>query len=114
MTLKTRSPIPTSTIEEIARTLKATGIVSPLPSSHDLPDTRIGETGFMSMSVRATREDPALRDLPAFHGVTWIRDHGGQVGFVSEPLPAGLRRRLLSAHFRMMRWVFAPSLRTST
>ena len=63
--------------------------------------------------AEATRDDPALRDLPAFHGVTWIRDHGRQVGFLSEPLPAGLRRRLLSAHFRMMRWVFAPSLRTS-
>jgi hypothetical protein len=64
----------------------------------------------LSHLADATREDPALRDLPAFHGVTWIRDHGGQVGFVSEPLPAGLRRRLLSAHFRMMRWVFAPSM----
>jgi hypothetical protein len=60
----------------------------------------------------ATREDPELHDLPAFHGVTWIRDHGGQVGFVSRPLPAGLRRRLLRAHFRLMRWVFAPSLHT--
>ncbi len=63
--------------------------------------------------AQATREDPALGDLPVFHGVTWIREHGGHVGFVSEPLPAGLRRRWLRAHFRLMRWVFAPSLRTA-
>jgi hypothetical protein len=61
----------------------------------------------------ATRNDPALRDLPVFHGITWIREHGERVGFVSEPLPIGPRRRLLGAHFRMLRWVFAPSLRTS-
>jgi hypothetical protein len=61
----------------------------------------------------ATRNDPALQDLPVFHGVTWIREHGDRVGFVSEPLPAGTRRRLLAAHFRLLRWVFAPSLRTS-
>jgi hypothetical protein len=63
--------------------------------------------------AKAMREDPALLDLPVFHGVTWIREHGGRVGFVSEPLPSGVRRRLLGAHFRMLRWVFAPSLNTS-
>ena len=61
----------------------------------------------------ATQDDPTLRDVPVFHGVTWIREHGERVGFVSEPLPTGPRRRLLGAHFRMLRWVFAPSLRTS-
>ena len=61
----------------------------------------------------ATRDDPTLRDVPVFHGVTWIREHGERVGFVSEPLPTGPRRRLLGAHFRILRWVFAPSLRTS-
>jgi hypothetical protein len=61
----------------------------------------------------ASREDPALADLPAFHGVTWIREHGAQVGFVSEAMPIGLRRRLLVAHFRLLRWVFAPSLRAA-
>jgi hypothetical protein len=45
--------------------------------------------------------------------VTWIRDHGAHVGFVSEAVPAGLRRRLLAAHFRLLRWVFAPSLRAA-
>jgi hypothetical protein len=62
----------------------------------------------------ATRQDPALRDVPVFHGVTWIRDHGERVGFVSEPLPPGTRQRLLATHFRLMRWVFAPSLRTGS
>jgi len=61
----------------------------------------------------ASREDPALRDLPAFHGVTWIREHGAQVGFVSVDVPAGIRRRLLALHFGLLRWVFAPSLPAS-
>lgn len=51
----------------------------------------------------ATQDDPTLRDVPVFHGVTWIREHGERVGFVSEPLPTGPRRRLLGAHFRMLR-----------
>jgi hypothetical protein len=63
--------------------------------------------------AEASRQDPALRDLPVFHGITWIREHGAAVGFVSEPLPAGPRRRLLGAHFRMLKWVFAPSLRSA-
>lgn len=62
--------------------------------------------------AEATRGDAGLEGLGSFHGVTWLREHGGQVGFVSEPLPDGLRRRLLAAHFRLLRWVFAPSLDT--
>jgi hypothetical protein len=61
----------------------------------------------------ATREDPALKDLPAFHGVTWIREHGAQVGFVSADMPSGIRRRLLALHFSLLRWVFAPSVQAS-
>lgn len=61
----------------------------------------------------ASRDDPALAALPAFHGVSWIRDHGAHVGFVSEAVPRGLRRRLLAAHFRLLRWAFAPSLRAA-
>lgn len=68
----------------------------------------------LALLADATRDDPGLRSVQAFAGVTWIGDHGGQVGFVSEPLPAGLRRRLLGAHFRLLRWAFAPSLRSST
>jgi len=62
--------------------------------------------------AEASSADPGLRDLDSFHGVTWLREHGGRVGFVSEPLPDGLRRRLLALHFRLLRWVFAPSLHT--
>jgi hypothetical protein len=61
----------------------------------------------------ASREDAAFADLPAFHGITWIREHGAQVGFVSQAVPPGLRRRLLAAHFRLLRWAFAPSLRAA-
>lgn len=63
--------------------------------------------------AEASREHAPLADLPAFHGVTWIREHGAQVGFVSEAVPRGLRRRLLTAHFRLLRWAFAPSLRAA-
>jgi hypothetical protein len=31
------------------------------------------------------------------------------VGFVSEPLPPGLRKRWLVAYFRLLVWTFAPT-----
>lgn len=64
--------------------------------------------------AEASRVDPALHDVTAFHGVTWVREHGNRLGIVSEPMPEGLRRSLLALHFRVLRWVFAPSLRTGT
>lgn len=42
--------------------------------------------------------------VEVYCGVTWLRPHGLQVGFVSEPVPAGWRRRLLAAHFGLLGW----------
>lgn len=53
--------------------------------------------------------DPSLRDIRVFQGVTWIPAHGQVVGFVSTPLPKSWKTRLLSGHFRLLSWVFAPS-----
>lgn len=69
----------------------------------------------MRESLRQLNEaagvDPALRDVKVFQGVTWIPAHGEVVGFVSTPMPRDWRTRLLTAHFRMLSWVFAPAAR---
>jgi hypothetical protein len=57
----------------------------------------------------AALSDPSLRDISVFQGVTWIPSHGEVVGFVSTPMPMNWRTRLLTAHFRMLSWVFAPA-----
>jgi hypothetical protein len=53
--------------------------------------------------------DAQFRDVAVFQGVTWIPAHGEVVGFESRPLPRSWRTRLLSAHFRVLSWVFAPA-----
>jgi hypothetical protein len=55
------------------------------------------------------RDDSALRDVMVYEGVTWFAPHGAAVGFESHPLPAGWRRRLLQAHFRLLLWAFSPT-----
>ena len=69
----------------------------------------------MRESLRQLNElacsDPALRDIRVFQGVTWIPAHGEVVGFVSTPMPKSWKTRLLTGHFRMLSWVFAPSAR---
>jgi hypothetical protein len=59
----------------------------------------------------AARTDPQLQGISVFQGVTWIPSHGEVVGFVSTPMPEGWRTKLLTAHFRMLSWVFAPASR---
>lgn len=61
--------------------------------------------------AHAAQSDPDLQDIQVFQGVTWIPAHGEVVGFVSTPLPKSWRTRWLTAHFRMLSWVFAPSAR---
>jgi hypothetical protein len=53
--------------------------------------------------------DPALRDIRAFQGITWIPAHGEVVGFVSKPLPRNWRSWLLGGHFKLLMWAFAPA-----
>ncbi|MGH8177436.1 MAG: YkoP family protein [Steroidobacter sp.] len=61
--------------------------------------------------AEAAQADPALRDVRVFQGVTWIPAHGEVVGFVSTPMPRNWKTRLLTRHFRMLMWVFAPAAR---
>jgi YkoP domain len=61
--------------------------------------------------AEAAQTDPALRDLQVFQGMTWLPAHGEVVGFVSTPMPKGWKRVALAAHFRLLSWVFAPSVR---
>lgn len=61
--------------------------------------------------AEAAHNDPLLADVRVFQGTTWIPAHGEVVGFVSTPLPRTWKTWLLSAHFRMLMWVFAPAAR---
>jgi hypothetical protein len=61
--------------------------------------------------AEAAHNDPMFADVRVFQGTTWIPAHGEVVGFVSTPLPKTWKTKLLSMHFRMLMWVFAPSSR---
>lgn len=63
----------------------------------------------MQELARLAREDPEYADLHVFHAVSWLPAHGHKVGFVTRPLPGSLRKRLLSAWFRLLVWAFAPA-----
>lgn len=71
---------------------------------------RLLRDSFAELADRA-RAEALLREVVVFEGITWLRAHGGQVGFDAEPLPQGLRRWLLGAHFRLLIWAFAPVAR---
>ncbi len=86
-----------------------------------LGDGSLHRTGFrfaklMRESLRtlaeASQNDPQLRSIHVYHGVTWIPEHGNVVGFVSTPRPRTWRTRLLSGYFRLLLWTFAPAART--
>lgn len=64
---------------------------------------------FASLNRLAKRseEDPELADLKAYHGVTWLRPHGSGVGFFTEPVAPGLRRRWQRLYFRLLLWAFS-------
>jgi YkoP domain len=71
---------------------------------------RLLRDSFSELAERARGEAP-LREVAVFEGITWLRAHGGTVGFDAEPLPHGPRRWLLGAHFRLLIWAFAPVAR---
>ena len=73
---------------------------------------RLLRDSFGELAERA-RDEALLREAVLFEGITWLRAHGGQVGFDAKPLPHGLRRWLLGAHFRLLIWAFAPVARGS-
>ena len=51
---------------------------------------------FQSLSSLAEKacSDPAFPDFAVFKGVSWLPAHGTRIGFVTTPLPDGLRKRL--------------------
>jgi hypothetical protein len=62
--------------------------------------------------AQSAQEDPQLRDIHVYHGVTWLPAHGGVVGFESRPLPATLRNRMIRWYLQLLVWTFAPASRT--
>ena len=68
---------------------------------------RLLRDSFVELADRA-RGDTPLSEVAVFEGITWLRAHGGAVGFDAEPLPHGPQRWLLGAHFRLLIWAFAP------
>jgi len=71
---------------------------------------RLLRDSFGELAERA-RAEASLQQVVLFEGITWLRAHGGQVGFDAEPLPHGVRRWLLGVHFRLLIWAFAPVAR---
>jgi hypothetical protein len=69
---------------------------------------RLLRDSFAELALRA-RDDAGFRGLPWYEGVTWFAPHGETVGFESQPLPSGWRRRWLALHFRMLVWAFSAS-----
>ena len=58
------------------------------------------------------RRDPLFAGLTVYHAVSWLRPHGKQIGFLTQPFPDGPRNRLMAAHFRLLVWAFAPAQET--
>lgn len=54
--------------------------------------------------------NPSFRELTVITGITWFKPHGNKVGFESEPLPEGGRKRLLKKHFRLLLYALFPQL----
>jgi len=73
---------------------------------------RLLRYSFAELAERA-RSEAAMREVSVYEGITWLRAHGGAVGFDAQPVPDGPRRWLLGAHFRLLIWAFAPVARTS-
>jgi hypothetical protein len=63
------------------------------------------------LSQRVT-DDPMLKDLAGFRGITWMPSRGRHLGFETEPLPPGLRSHWLKLHFRLILRVFYPETPT--
>ena len=58
------------------------------------------------------RRDPLFSELAVYHAVSWLRPHGRQVGFLTQPFPEGPGKRFIAAYFRLLVWAFAPAQET--
>lgn len=66
----------------------------------------------MRILAERGRTDPLFSDLKVYHAVSWLRPHGEQVGFVTQPFPEGLGKRMITVYFRLLVWAFAPAQET--
>ena len=62
--------------------------------------------------ARKSVDDPDYSGFTAYCGITWIPPHGAKLGFETEVLPDGGRKRYLMKFFRVLLWVVAPSKET--
>lgn len=66
----------------------------------------------MRILAEQERQDPLFSELEVYHAVSWLRPHGAQIGFLTEPVPPGPRKYLSSVYFRLLVWAFAPAQET--
>ncbi len=66
----------------------------------------------MRILAHQARHDPAFSDLAVYHAVSPLPPHGQRVGFITQPFPSGVKKRLLGAYFRLLVWAFAPAEQT--
>jgi hypothetical protein len=59
-----------------------------------------------------SRQDPDFREIQVYRGIGCNR-HGGNVGFLIEPLPSDWHARLVAAHTRLLVWAYTPSDQTA-
>lgn len=66
----------------------------------------------MRILAEQGRRDSASSELSVYHAVSWLKPHGAQIGFFTQPVPAGPRKYLISLYFRLLVWAFAPAQET--
>jgi hypothetical protein len=54
--------------------------------------------------------DERLRDVKAFHGISWIPPHGEKLGFLIEPVPDSLVNTIRKFYFKILLKAFFPTL----
>lgn len=64
--------------------------------------------------ARKSVDEPGYARFAAYCGITWLPPHGVQLGFKTEPLPEGRRKRFLLRFFRVLIWIVAPASETRT
>jgi hypothetical protein len=67
----------------------------------------------LRLLAQTAHSDPVLSAISVFRGITWLPAHGNVVGFISEPLSRTWRNWWLGPYFRLLSWVFSPSLRST-
>lgn len=66
----------------------------------------------MRILAEQGRQDPLFSELTVYHAVSWLRPHGAQIGFLTQPVPPGPRKYFINMYFRLLVWAFAPAQET--